>query len=87
MKAAVSRYARTGADNEGREIIDAYRGLEKYFLADRPALWADKMLKDGAFLEELVPASSFYHISCAINELLNLKVAEGSVVPGTDLPR
>lgn len=75
MKAAVSRYARTGADNEGREIIDAYRGLEKYFLADRPALWTDKMLKDGTFLEELVPASSFYHISCAIHELLNLEVA------------
>lgn len=87
MKAAVSRYARTGAENEGREIIDAYRGLEKYFLADRPALWTDKMLRDGAFLEELVPASSFYHISCAINELLNLEIAGSSVVQGTELQR
>lgn len=74
MKAAVSRYVRTNAADEGREIIDAYRGLEKYLLTTCPALWHDKMLKDGTFLEELVPASSFYHISCAINELLSLEV-------------
>ncbi|MBB4798186.1 mannose-6-phosphate isomerase [Brevundimonas bullata] len=75
MKAAVSRYARTGSDDDGREIINAYRGLEKYFLPDRPELWMDKMLRDGTFLDELVPASSFYHISCGINELLDLDLA------------
>lgn len=75
MKAAIARYARTGTQDERKEIIRAYEGLQKYFLPQNPALWADKMLPDGSFLDELVPASSFYHISCAIDELLNLDVA------------
>lgn len=32
-------------------------------------LWRDKMYLDGTFLAEPAPASSFYHIACAIDEL------------------
>lgn len=32
-------------------------------------LWRDKMYLDGSFLAEPAPASSFYHIACAIDEL------------------
>ena len=32
-------------------------------------LWRDKMHYDGTFLSEPAPASSFYHIACAIDEL------------------
>lgn len=81
MKAAISRYARTRDNHEAREIISAYRGLEKYFLPGHPALWTDKMLNDGTFLNELTPASSFYHIACAINELLNLDIATAGAAP------
>jgi len=33
-------------------------------------LWHDKMIADGTFVAEAAPASSFYHIACAIDELL-----------------
>ncbi|MBT9371611.1 AGE family epimerase/isomerase [Rhizobium sp. CSW-27] len=32
-------------------------------------LWRDKMTADGSFVDEAAPASSFYHILCAIYEL------------------
>jgi mannose-6-phosphate isomerase len=32
-------------------------------------LWHDKMQPDGTFVSEPAPASSFYHIACAIDEL------------------
>jgi mannose-6-phosphate isomerase len=32
-------------------------------------LWRDKQKADGSFVDEPAPASSFYHILCAIYEL------------------
>jgi mannose-6-phosphate isomerase len=34
-----------------------------------PGPWRDKPKPDGAFVEETPPASSFYHIVCAIAEM------------------
>jgi len=34
-----------------------------------PGLWRDRYLADGSFVDEPVPATSFYHIVCAITEL------------------
>lgn len=48
---------------------DAAAGLERYFAVPTPGLWRDRMLADGSFVEEPAPASSFYHIVCAIEEL------------------
>jgi mannose/cellobiose epimerase-like protein (N-acyl-D-glucosamine 2-epimerase family) len=34
-----------------------------------PGLWHDKMRADGTLVDEPSPASSLYHIVCAINVL------------------
>ena len=34
-----------------------------------PGLWRDKLRKDGQFVCEPAPASTFYHIICALTEL------------------
>lgn len=48
---------------------DAADALMLYFDVPTPGLWRDKMNPDGSFVEEPAPASSFYHIICAIEEL------------------
>jgi mannose/cellobiose epimerase-like protein (N-acyl-D-glucosamine 2-epimerase family) len=47
----------------------AARALLKYLDTPLRGLWRDKMLADGTFVDEPAPASSFYHIVCAIEEL------------------
>ncbi|WP_068086718.1 AGE family epimerase/isomerase [Polycladidibacter stylochi] len=50
------------------------QGLDalKHFIADAPAgLWRDKLTPEGTFVEEAAPASTLYHIICAIAELRN----------------
>jgi mannose-6-phosphate isomerase len=51
------------------EALDAVVGLELYLDVPKKGLWRDKMNPDGAFVDEPAPASSFYHIVCAIAEL------------------
>ena len=51
------------------ELSDGIRGLELYLDTPTPGLWRDRMTESGAFVEEAAPASSFYHIVCAIAEL------------------
>ncbi len=41
-------------------------GLFKYFDTPVKGLWRDRMNPDGSFVQEPAPASSFYHIVCAI---------------------
>lgn len=72
LKVAVARYKRTRDLEEIAEAVAAYQGLEQYFLPGNSALWRDKLKEDGSFIEELAPGSSFYHISCAIGELLTI---------------
>lgn len=48
---------------------DAARGLMKYLDTPLRGLWRDKMNSDGTFIDEPAPASSFYHIVCAIAEM------------------
>jgi mannose/cellobiose epimerase-like protein (N-acyl-D-glucosamine 2-epimerase family) len=45
------------------------RALLKYLNTPMPGLWYDKMTVDGSLIEEPAPASSFYHIVCAIAEM------------------
>lgn len=47
----------------------AGEALMRYFEVDTPGLWRDRMNADGSFKVEPAPASSFYHIVCAIEEL------------------
>jgi len=71
LKAAVARWKRTSAPDEEKEVVLAYEGLAKYFATPAKGVWYDKMKVDGSFVSEDAPASSFYHIVCAISELLS----------------
>jgi mannose-1-phosphate guanylyltransferase / mannose-6-phosphate isomerase len=51
------------------EIAAACAGLKRYLEVEPRGLWRDRLKPDGAFVEEPAPASSFYHIVCALNEL------------------
>lgn len=51
------------------EARAAAKGLWQYLQTPRPGLWRDKMGVDGRFVEEAAPASSLYHIICAVAAL------------------
>ncbi|KKW94093.1 hypothetical protein YP76_05690 [Sphingobium chungbukense] len=70
LKSAVARHRRTAMEADEQEIVAAYDGLTRYFDPNCPAIWYDKMDETGQPLDEPAPASSFYHIVCAISELL-----------------
>jgi mannose/cellobiose epimerase-like protein (N-acyl-D-glucosamine 2-epimerase family) len=74
IKSAVVRYKRTAAPQDGAEIVAAFAGLERYFTTDISGLWYDTIDAHGAALQEPSPASSFYHIVCALSELIRLEV-------------
>lgn len=74
LKAATARYNRLRNETEAKEIIASFEGLFQYFETGTKGTWYDKMNEDGSFVIEPSPASSFYHIACAIGELLKLEV-------------
>lgn len=51
------------------DIPEAVHALQAYFKGVPDGLWRDKISADGTFAREPAPASSFYHIVCAISEL------------------
>ncbi|TYC63200.1 AGE family epimerase/isomerase [Rhodobacterales bacterium] len=51
------------------DVPDAVRALRLYFEDVPEGLWKDKLQPDGTFATGPAPASSFYHIVCAIEEL------------------
>lgn len=59
----------TGDDRWWDTVIGGAEGLIKYFDTPVAGLWRDKLRADGTFVDEAAPASSFYHIVCAILEL------------------
>lgn len=69
IKAACAMAEATGEASYWTAANDAARALFKYLNTPTPGLWYDKMTVDGAFIDEPAPASSFYHIVCAIAEL------------------
>lgn len=69
LKAACIAAEQTREARYWTMAADATRGLIKYLDTPLRGLWRDKMLADGSFVEEPAPASSFYHIVCAIAEL------------------
>lgn len=58
----------TGEQKHWDLSVQAVQGLEKYLETPVPGLWRDILTPDGSFVEEPAPASSFYHIVCAIAE-------------------
>jgi mannose/cellobiose epimerase-like protein (N-acyl-D-glucosamine 2-epimerase family) len=55
----------TGESRYDAKAADAVRTLMSYLDTPIPGLWRDTMDERGAFLEQLAPASSFYHIVSA----------------------
>ena len=68
---ALAAVATDEADREDhlRKVAVAARSLQRYFDVDTPGLWRDRMNPDGSFVIEPAPASTFYHIICAIDEV------------------
>ena len=48
------------------EALAAAKTLWRYLETPLPGLWWDRMLPDGNFDVEPSPASTFYHLICAI---------------------
>jgi mannose/cellobiose epimerase-like protein (N-acyl-D-glucosamine 2-epimerase family) len=48
------------------EARAAAKGLRLYLQTPVKGLWRDKLQPDGTFIDEPAPASSFYHIVCAL---------------------
>jgi len=77
MKAAVAmaRLAEPDAARQSEfrsDIAAAVRALGQYLDTPVPGLWRDVCRTDGSFAEAPSPATSFYHIVCAIAELRTL---------------
>jgi len=51
------------------DALTAANGLRLYLQTPTMGVWFDKLRPDGSFVDEPAPASSFYHIICAVKEL------------------
>ncbi len=72
LKSSLAFAERSTGDERARYIANATEAaatLWGYFEGLQPGLWRDKLRGDGSFVEEPAPASTFYHIVCAISEL------------------
>jgi mannose/cellobiose epimerase-like protein (N-acyl-D-glucosamine 2-epimerase family) len=77
LKSSLALASRTSGEERARYVANATEAaaaLWGYFEGLRPGLWRDKMKGDGTFVEEPAPASTFYHIVCAISELQAFKI-------------
>ena len=69
IKALLLAAKLTGQSRYAESAAAAVRSLMKYLDMPTPGLWRDTMDESGAFVEQLVPASSFYHIVSAALQL------------------
>jgi mannose-6-phosphate isomerase len=69
IKAGVLAAEVTGDTRWWATAAAGAEGLIKYFDTPVKGLWFDKLQAEGTFVDEAAPASSFYHIVCAILEL------------------
>ena len=72
LKAAVELAQTSHGDARRRYLISALAAVRavNFFIEAAPrGLWRDKLTEAGTFVDEPAPASSFYHIVCAIIEL------------------
>jgi len=68
---AMAEVAETEAERAAcrRQALDAVSALERFLDTETPGTWHDRLGPNGTFVDEPAPASSFYHIVCAISEL------------------
>lgn len=55
--------------DEPAAALTAANGLARYLETPLRGLWRDRLRPDGGFVQEPAPASSFYHIVCALQAL------------------
>jgi mannose/cellobiose epimerase-like protein (N-acyl-D-glucosamine 2-epimerase family) len=78
LKAALRMAAITHQARYWWMAVHAARGLRRYFDTEVRGLWYDRLTVDGQFLQQPAPASSFYHIVCALVELKAVLEASGN---------
>ena len=69
IKALASAVAHTGDERYWAGVVAGGRALLRYLDTPIQGLWYDLMNEDGLLSDQPAPASSFYHIVCAIGEL------------------
>lgn len=57
---------------EADEALGAANCLKTYLETPAVGVWRDKLRPDGSFVDESAPATSFYHILCAIRALASV---------------
>jgi mannose-1-phosphate guanylyltransferase/mannose-6-phosphate isomerase len=83
LKAALILAARRDA-SEGDYLAEARAAcgaLDRYLDAPVPGLWREHMLPDGAFRLGVAPATTLYHLLCAILELEQRVATVGQIIP------
>ena len=68
LKANAGLFALTGELIHADRAAAAFDTLMRYFDTPLPGLWRDRMQADGAFIDQPAPASSFYHITVALDD-------------------
>ncbi len=69
LKAGLRRAQITGKPADLDGAVGAAETLIRYLDVPVTGLWLDRMTQEGDFVLEAAPASSFYHILCAVLEL------------------
>jgi mannose-6-phosphate isomerase len=69
LKAAALLGAMTREARYWAFAAQAAQGLRRYLDTEVRGLWYDRLQADGQFVQQSAPASSFYHIVCAIGVL------------------
>jgi mannose-6-phosphate isomerase len=69
IKAACLAAVVTQDERYWKIALDAINALRRYLQTPVRGLWRDRWNADGSFVDEPAPASSFYHIVCALVEL------------------
>lgn len=72
LKANLVRFERTRDGAAAEAASQAFDMLMRYCDAPVRGLWRDKVLADGSFADGPAPASSFYHIIIALDELIRI---------------
>ncbi|SNB81693.1 MULTISPECIES: HAD-IIIA family hydrolase [unclassified Agrobacterium] len=74
-------------ENAYAKVADAASALKRFFNDVLPGLWVDRFDEKGRAVDEPAPASSLYHIVCAIEEMHRLLEPHAQSLPALFLDR
>jgi mannose-6-phosphate isomerase len=75
LKANLHRFERTDDHAAAEAALQAFDMVMRYCDTPVRGLWRDRRSADGSFAEQPAPASSFYHIIFAFDELIRVAAA------------